>query len=595
MASELATTLRTHTCGELSAAHIGQTVQLCGWVQTVRDLGKFAFAVLRDRYGTTQVTVWAHTQPELYERIRTLGREDVLHVEGAVKEREAKNPDLPTGEIEVFPHRVQLLAKAEVPPFLIEDTTDGQEDLRLQYRYLDLRRPAMTRALLLRAKLVRAMRQYLEARQFLEVETPAMISTTPEGARDFLVPSRLHPGTFYALAQSPQLLKQLLMVGGQDRYYQIVKCFRDEDFRGDRQPEFTQLDCEMAFVTQDDILNTFGGLVQHVFRETIGVEIPEVPSLTYDTCLTTYGTDKPDLRFGSPLVELNAVPAVTGTEFVVFKSQVENGLILGVNAPGCAAYTRKQLDALTDHAKQHGAQGLVWLKYEPDGTTKSSVDKFFNDGQKQEILAALSAQPGDLVLIVADKPAAARKAAGAVRLKLGQDNAWAKPGEWSVFWVTEFPLFERDDETGQLVSLHHPFVMPHPEDLHHLEPGADPLLARTWCYDLVVNGNELMSGSVRIHRTDLQARIFELLGIGPEEQRQKFGFLLDAFRYGAPPHAGCAFGVDRWAMLLAGGNTIRDVIAFPKNSGGRDTMLGAPAPVGPEQLTALGLKSTSTP
>jgi aspartyl-tRNA synthetase len=583
------TTLRTHTCGELRAMHIGETVQLCGWVQSVRDMGKFAFAVLRDRYGLVQVTVYAHTQPELYQQLRKLGREYVLRVVGKVAEREAKNPNMPTGDVEVFPDTLEVLADAKLPPFLIEDNTDGNEELRMTYRYLDMRRNPVRQALELRAKMMRVVRNYLDEKGFLEVETPVMIKTTPEGARDFLVPSRLHPGSFYALAQSPQILKQLMMVGGIDRYYQICKCFRDEDFRGDRQPEFTQIDCEMAFVEQEDILRTFSGLVQHVYRELLNYEVGEVPRISYNTCLEKYGSDKPDLRFGCELVELNALPAIAQTEFVVFKKVLTSGgKILALNAEGCAGYTRKQLDALTDHAKHHGAGGLIWIRFEEGGAVKSSIDKFFDEADLREIGTAANAKAGDLLLIVADTTARARKVGGALRLKLGKDNGWIDESKWSIFWVVDFPLFERDEESGDLLAIHHPFVMPHPEDLDKLE--RDPEAVRAWCYDLVINGNELLSGSVRVHRRDIQARIFKLLNLSEEECEQKFGFLLRAFEYGAPPHAGCAFGFDRWAMLMAGGQTIRDVIAFPKNSAGRDLMLDAPAPADPVQLDDLHLR-----
>ena len=582
-----ATAYRTHTCGELRAEHAGQTVTLSGWVQNVRDLGKFAFAVLRDRYGSTQITVLESTAPEMYQQLLTFGREYVIRVTGEVKERESKNPDMPTGDIEVFPTAIEVLSEAKLPPFQIQDDTDGNEDLRLKHRYLDLRRPVIAQNLVLRAQIVRAIRQFLDKQDFLEIETPAMIKTTPEGARDFLVPSRMHQGTFYALAQSPQILKQLMMVGGLDRYYQICKCFRDEDFRGDRQPEFTQVDCEMGFVSQDDVLRTFSGMVQHVFERILDVQLGELEQVSYDDCMRDYGSDKPDRRFGCKLVELNAVEAIQNTDFKVFASVLESGKVIGINAKGCAGYSRKQIDKLTDHAKQHGAKGMVWLKVNEDGTTKSSVDKFFDDASRAQIVEAMGAKAGDLILLFADSTEKARNAAGAVRLHLGKAEGWIDDSQWDVFWVIDFPLFHIDEETGQYASAHHPFVMPHPEDMDQLD--SDPLAVRTLCYDLVMNGNELCSGSVRIHRRDIQRKIFELLGMDEAEQQHKFGFLLDAYEYGAPPHAGLAFGLDRWVMLFAGANSLRDIIAFPKNSAGRDMMLEAPATVDDAQLKDLGI------
>jgi aspartyl-tRNA synthetase len=588
----LRTTRRTHTCGGLRAHHVGQTVSLAGWVQTTRDFGKFAFLVLRDRYGFTQVSVIAESQPELYATVKSLSREDVVLVTGTVVERESKNPDLPTGDIEIRPTELRIESRAALPPFLIEDDTDGNEELRLQYRYLDLRRPVMQSRLRLRHAVTRAMREYLDARDFLEVETPNLIKSTPEGARDFLVPSRLQPGSFYALPQSPQILKQLLMVAGSDRYYQIVKCYRDEDFRGDRQPEFTQLDCEMAFVGQEDILQTFEGLTKHVFAQVAGVNLPDFQRLSYADALDLYGTDKPDLRFGLPLHNLST--SLAATEFPPFANALAAaGHVVGLRAPGAASYTRKQLDALVDFVKQKhlGLTGLVYVKFEADGTFKSSADKFFAPETWAPIAAALEAQPGDLLLLAADAPAKVRKALGALRLHLGHALGLIAPDAWSVFWVVDFPLFESDDETGGIVPVHHPFVMPHPEDLPKLESNDPAQLTqvRAQCYDLVMNGSEILSGSVRIHRRDIQQRIFELLALTPEETDQKFGFLLRAFEYGAPPHAGCAFGLDRWVMLLAGGDTIRDVIAFPKNSAGRDVMLDAPGPVPAKALKELGI------
>ncbi|MBX3102942.1 MAG: aspartate--tRNA ligase [Bacteroidetes bacterium] len=592
--SVTATTLRTHTCGELRLSHAGQSVALSGWVQTTRDFGKFIFIDLRDRHGITQVAIRQDTQPELYELARKLGREFVLQVQGAVRERENKNPKNPTGDIEIVPTALELLSRAEVPPFLIEDETDGQEELRLQYRYLDIRRPLMAERLVLRSKVVKAMRRYLDTQGFLEIETPVLIKATPEGARDFLVPSRLQPGNFYALPQSPQILKQLLMVAGMDRYYQICKCFRDEDFRGDRQPEFTQLDCEMSFVEQEDILRNFDAMVRSVFREVGGIELPQLPRISYQECMEKYGSDKPDLRFGLPICDLNE--AVQGTGFAVFDQALETGgLVAGICAIGLAGWSRKQTDALIEYVKQPhlGLKGLVTLRVEADGSYKSSADKFLDADRLKEIARACDAQPGDLVLIAAADKAACRRALGALRKHVADTAGLYDPKAWSVFYVIDFPLFERDAETGQLMAVHHPFVMPHAEDWAAYQAGQiPPENIRALCYDMVMNGNEIMSGSVRIHREDIQNRIFQLLGLSAEEIEQKFGFLLKAFRYGAPPHAGCAFGLDRWVMLMAGAESIREVMAFPKNSAGRDLMLDAPAPVDAAQLRELAIGVT---
>jgi aspartyl-tRNA synthetase len=587
------TTLRSHTCGELRTTHIGQTVRLMGWVQTVRDLGKFVFVDLRDRYGLTQVVVRAEHSQALYETARKLGREFVIQLEGTVHARESVNPAMPTGEIEVVPSSLTVESVSAVPPFLIADETDGLEETRLVYRYLDLRRPQMQQRLLLRAAFVREVRAYLDALSFCEVETPFFIKSTPEGARDFIVPSRMHKGSFYALPQSPQLLKQLLMVAGMDRYYQVVKCFRDEDFRGDRQPEFTQIDCEMAFVTQEDVLTTFEGMIRHVFEKVLSVNLPELPRMTYQEAMTRYGSDKPDLRFDLPLQELNA--AFTDTQFPPFAEAVQNeGLIIGIVAPNLGGYTRKQLDELTDYVKapQRGGKGLFYLRQQADGLWKSSADKFFT----QEALAALAAATGtganDLLLVVSDtRPSRARKLGGELRLELARRENLVQQGAWDVRWIVDFPLFEKDEETGALFPAHHPFVMPHPEDWHLLDtPNADLSRVRALCYDMVINGSEVCSGSVRIHRADIQAKIFALLGLTEQEKEEKFGFLLKAFEYGAPPHAGCAFGLDRIVMLASGGETIRDVIAFPKNSAGRDMMLDAPSPVAPEALKDVHIK-----
>ena len=584
------TAFRTHTCGALRTSHIGETVTLCGWVQGFRDLGYILFLDLRDRYGITQVSIKSDQQAAIYQQARQLGREFVISVTGTVAERESKNPKLPTGDIELIPSALEVLNAAKLPPFLIEDETDGKEDLRMEYRYLDIRRPRVARSLMLRAQVMRATRTYLDSHQFVEIETPFFIKSTPEGARDFLVPSRLQPGNFYALPQSPQILKQLLMVAGMDRYYQIVKCFRDEDFRGDRQPEFTQIDCEMSFVEQKDVLNMFEGLTKHIFQQVLGVDLPAFIHLPYAEAMAKYGTDKPDLRFDCPIVELN--PVMGGTDFGLFNTLLDNGgLIAGIVATGCAAYTRKQLDALTDFVKEphRGGSGLVYVKYNEDGTVKSSVDKFFTEDHLRRIGEQAGAQPGDLLLIVADAlKGKTRRILGDLRLHMARTEGWIDPNKWSVFWVVDFPLFEEDEETGKLTFAHHPFCMPREQDLDYLY--SDPQRVVAQSYDMVINGNEIVSGSIRVHRKEVQDKIFDILGLTEAEKDAKFGFMLRAFEYGAPPHGGCAFGLDRMVMLMAGEKSIRDVIAFPKTAGGRDLMMDAPAGVPVEALAELGIR-----
>ena len=582
--------LRSHTCGELRPAHIGQEVTICGWVQKARDLGYISFFDLRDRYGITQVSIKSETMPELYAQAQALGREYVVEVKGKVVERESKNDNIPTGHIEIIPDTIRVLNESKLPPFKIQDDTDGGEELRMEYRYLDIRRPKMAKNLMVRAKMMTAVREYLNNLEFVEVETPFFIKSTPEGARDFIVPSRLHHGTFYALPQSPQILKQLLMVAGMDRYFQIVKCFRDEDFRGDRQPEFTQIDCEMSFVDQDDVLSTFEGMTKHVFKQVIDVDLPDFDRISYADAMRLYGTDKPDRRFGAEFVELNE--ALSGTDFGVFNSIIENdGLIAGIVCKGCASYSRKQTDKLIKWVKdpQIGGTGIVFIKHNEDGTFKSSVDKFYTQEHQAKICEHAGAGPGDMILMVADRlKGKARKVLGKLRLHMAEQEGWIPENSWSVFWVVDFPLFEEDEETGKLTFAHHPFCMPRDEDVDYLESDPQRVIAQS--YDLVMNGNEIVSGSVRIHDREVQGKIFDILGLSEEEKEAKFGFMLRAFEYGAPPHGGCAFGLDRWAMLLCGENSIRDVIPFPKTAGGRDLMMDAPAGVSEDALADLAIR-----
>ena len=579
--------LRTHTCGELRPEHIGQTVTLCGWVQRTRDKGGIAWIDLRDRYGLTQIALEEGIEAEeLREQARHLGREFVLSVTGKVVERHSKNANLPTGDIEIRPSRLEILNPAKLPPFLIEDDTDGGDELRMKYRYLDLRRTPVRNGLMLRHRMAQAVRRYLDGQQFIEVETPVLIKSTPEGARDFVVPSRMNPGEFYALPQSPQTFKQLLMVAGFDRYFQLVKCFRDEDLRADRQPEFTQIDCEMAFVTQEDILNTFEGLTRYLFQEIKGLDFPTVPRMTYAEALRDYGNDKPDTRFGMKLTDLTAT--VQGQGFPVFDSAE---VVLGINAITCAAYTRKQLDELTEWVKrpQIGATGLIYARVEADGQVKSSVDKFYSQDELRKWSTAFQANPGDLLLLLAGPDGKTRKALSELRLEMGQRLGLRAKEEFSPLWVVDFPLLEYSEEENRYFAMHHPFTSPKPEDLALLDSPATIGQVRANAYDLVINGVEVGGGSIRIHDRAVQARMFTLLGFSEEEAKAQFGFLLDAFEYGAPPHGGIAFGFDRLCSLFGGADSIRDFIAFPKNNSGRDVMIDSPSVISAAQLKELSI------
>ena len=577
--------LRTHTNGELRQEHVGQTVTLSGWVQRTRDKGALIYLDLRDRYGITQVVFEQGVETDaLREQARELGREFVVTVTGTVAERYSKNPNLPTGDVEIRPTALTVLNPAKLPPFLIEDDTDGGDDLRMKYRYLDLRRNPVRRSLELRHRLAQSVRRYLDGQGFLEVETPVLIKSTPEGARDFVVPSRMNPGQFYALPQSPQTFKQLLMVSGFDRYFQIVKCFRDEDLRADRQPEFTQIDCEMAFVEQEDILQTFEGLTRQLFVEVKGFDPGEFPRMTYADAMRLYGSDKPDTRFAMQFVELNDV--VKGQGFPVFDNAE---LVVGINASTCAGFTRKQLDELTDFVKrpQVGATGLVYARVEPDGAVKSSVDKFYPQDALQQWKAAFNAQPGDLLLILAGPADKTRKALNELRLEMGQRLGLRHKDDFKPLWVVDFPLLEFNEEDGRHYAMHHPFTSPKPEDVALLD--TNPGAVRANAYDLVINGTEIGGGSIRIHDRGVQARMFELLGFSPEEAEAQFGFLLNAFEYGAPPHGGIAFGFDRLCSMFGGADSIRDFIAFPKNNSGRDVMIDSPAEISAAQLKELSI------
>ena len=577
---------RSHTNGELRLEDVGQEVTLSGWVQKTRDKGFMIWVDLRDRYGITQLIFdEERTEKDVIEKARSLGREFVIQVKGKVIERVAINKNIPTGDVEILVKELHILNKSELPPFTIEDETDGGDELRMKYRYLDIRRKPVRENLIFRSKVTMAVRKYLSEQGFIDVETPYLIKSTPEGARDFVVPSRMNEGQFYALPQSPQTFKQLLMVGGMDKYFQIVKCFRDEDLRADRQPEFTQIDCEMAFVEQEDILNVFEGLTRHLLKEIKGVEVDKFPRMTYDHAMKTYGNDKPDIRFDMKFVELNDLAQNKG--FGVFDSQE---LVVGIAVPGCANYSRKQTDKLIDFVKkpQVGANGLIWAKYNEDGTFKSSVDKFFT----QEDLAAwaerLNANKGDLMLIMAGDANKTRTQLSALRMEMAEKLGLRNPKDFAPLWILDFPLLEWDEESQRFHAMHHPFTSPKPEDMKMLD--TDPGKVRANAYDMVLNGNEIGGGSIRIFDKETQSRMFDLLGFTKEEAKNQFGFLMDAFEYGAPPHGGIAFGLDRLVAILGGQETIRDFIAFPKNNSGRDVMIDAPSNIDEEQLKELNLK-----
>lgn len=575
--------LRTNTCGELNSSHINQKVTLCGWVQKVRKLGGMTFVDLRDRYGITQLVFNAETHAEMCEKAEHLGREWVIQIEGTVAERYNKNKNIPTGDIEIIVDKINILNTSEVPPFTIEEDTDGGDELRMKYRYLDLRREVVRRNLELRHKVAFEVRSYLNNQGFLEVETPILVNSTPEGARDFIVPSRMNPGQFYALPQSPQTLKQLLMVSGFDRYFQIVKCFRDEDLRADRQPEFTQIDCEMSFVEQEDILQMFEGMSHHIFKSLKGIDLPKFPRISWADAMKYYGSDKPDTRFDMKFVELMNV--MKGHGFSVFDNAEYIG---GICAKGAGSYTRKQLDTLTDFVKrpQIGAKGLVYARVETDGNVKSNVDKFFTQEVLQQLKAAFNAEPGDLILIMSgDNANKTRKQLCELRLEMGSQLGLRDKEKFSCLWVVDFPLLEWSEEDNRYYAMHHPFTAPKPEDIPLLD--SNPGAVRANAYDMVINGVEVGGGSIRIHDSKLQKKMFEVLGFTEERAEINFGFLMNAFKFGAPPHGGIAYGLDRYVSLLAGLDSIRDCIAFPKNNQGRDVMLDAPTLISQEQLDEL--------
>ena len=577
---------RTHTNGELNIQNLNENVTLSGWVQTIRDKGFMIWIDLRDRYGITQLVFDAdRSSAELLESANKLGREFVIQIEGKAIERVSKNPKIPTGEIEILVEKLTILNESEVPPFTIEDQTDGGEELRMKYRYLDIRRNPVKDKLIFRHKMAQKIRNYLSEKDFIEVETPVLIKSTPEGARDFVVPSRMNPGQFYALPQSPQTFKQLLMIGGMDRYFQIVKCFRDEDLRADRQPEFTQIDCEMAFVEQEDVLEIFEGMTATLLKDITGKDFGKFPRMTFDDAMKKYGNDKPDIRFDMKFVEVNEL--VKGKDFKIFD---DAKLIVGINAEGCAEYTRKQIDELIDWVKrpQIGASGMIWIKFQQDGIITSSVNKFYNEEDLAKIVEKFGAKKGDLILLMSGNENKVRTQLSALRMELGNRLGLRNPKDFAPLWVIDFPLLEWDEETERFHAMHHPFTAPKPEDEYLLE--TEPGKARANAYDLILNGNEIGGGSVRIFDKDLQAKMFQLLGFTQEEAESQFGFLMNAFKYGAPPHAGLALGFDRLVAILDGNEVIRDYSAFPKNNSGRDVMIDAPSKIADEQLEELELK-----
>ena len=576
---------RTHNCGELNISNVNQSVTLSGWVQTSRDFGGLSFIDLRDRYGLTQLAFNETADSKIITEARLLNRESVIQVKGTVVEREKKNPDLKTGDIEIMVSSISILSNSKIPPFTIEENTDGGEELRMKYRYLDLRRKSVRDKLLLRDQISILVRSYLSSNNFLDVETPFLIKSTPEGARDFIVPSRVNPGQFYALPQSPQTFKQLLMVGGLDRYYQIVRCFRDEDLRADRQPEFTQIDCEMSFVEQEDVLTVFEGLLKHIIQEIHSTKIDEIPRITYDTAMKKYGNDKPDIRFDMTFVEMNDI--VKGFNFGLFDN---SELIVGIKVKGCAHYSRKQIDELTNFVKkpQLGMSGLIWAKHDENGTFSSSVKKFFNDTQLEEWGKKFDARKGDLILILAGEKQKTRKALSDLRMHLGEALGLRNPKEFAPLWVVDFPLLDWDEDEKRWVAKHHPFTSPKSEDINLMS--SNPGAIRANAYDLVLNGNEIGGGSIRIHEKKLQTEIFKLLGFSKEDAKNQFGFLMDAFEFGAPPHGGIALGFDRLVALMGGDEVIRDYIAFPKNNSARDLMSQAPSEISNDQLKDLSIK-----
>ncbi len=577
---------RTHTNGELSLKNLNEEVTLSGWVQTIRDKGFMIWIDLRDRYGITQLVLdEERSSKELLESAKKLGREFVIQVKGNVIERTSKNPKIPTGEIEILVSDLKILNESQLPPFTIEDETDGGEELRMKYRYLDIRRNPVKDKLIFRHKIAQKVRNYLSEQGFIEVETPVLIKSTPEGARDFVVPSRMNPGQFYALPQSPQTFKQLLMIGGMDRYFQIVKCFRDEDLRADRQPEFTQIDCEMAFVEQEDVLEIFEGMTKTLLKDITGKDFENFPRMSFDEAMQKYGNDKPDIRFGMEFCELNDL--VKGKDFKIFD---DAELVVGINVENCAEYTRKQIDELIDWVKrpQIGASGMVWIKFQNDGVVTSSVNKFYSEEDLKKFAEKFNAKSGDLMLVMSGETHKVRTQLSALRMELGNRLGLRKSDEFAPLWIVDFPLLEWDEETARYHAMHHPFTSPKPEDIHLLETDAGK--ARANAYDLVLNGNEIGGGSVRIFDKDLQSKMFDLLGFTKEEAEAQFGFLMNAFKYGAPPHAGLAFGFDRLVAILDGNEVIRDYIAFPKNNSGRDVMIDAPSQIANDQLDELELK-----